>query len=179
MRVQHGFYFYIGFIVWLLTIPPSLKMVNNMFLLFHIAITIQFWHRCINYCLQNNWLLTSWDRKRPQPWPVEYIFFYVFSSQTVASEDEYDDVTVNQMLAPKTHETDATQILNNLLKEYDKKLRPDIGGKCFFKCSHWGLCVAALSCPWCWNPFSFTAFTLTHLGAPFTNLCHIHKLNLL
>uniref|UniRef100_A0A672Q9J5 Gamma-aminobutyric acid type A receptor subunit gamma3 n=1 Tax=Sinocyclocheilus grahami TaxID=75366 RepID=A0A672Q9J5_SINGR len=51
-------------------------------------------------------------------------------SQTVASEDdEYDDVTVNQMLAPKTHETDATQILNNLLKEYDKKLRPDIGVK--------------------------------------------------
>ncbi len=63
---------------------------------------------------------------------MEYIFFYFFSSQTVASEDEeYDDVTVNQMLAPKTHETDATQILNNLLKEYDKKLRPDIGGECF------------------------------------------------
>uniref|UniRef100_A0A8C2HY76 Gamma-aminobutyric acid type A receptor gamma3 subunit n=1 Tax=Cyprinus carpio TaxID=7962 RepID=A0A8C2HY76_CYPCA len=33
------------------------------------------------------------------------------------------------MLAPKTHETDTTQILNNLLKEYDKKLRPDIGVK--------------------------------------------------
>uniref|UniRef100_A0A671S338 Gamma-aminobutyric acid receptor subunit gamma-3 n=1 Tax=Sinocyclocheilus anshuiensis TaxID=1608454 RepID=A0A671S338_9TELE len=54
----------------------------------------------------------------------------IYFSQTVASEDdEYDDVTVNQMLAPKTHETDATQILNNLLKEYDKKLRPDIGVK--------------------------------------------------
>lgn len=36
---------------------------------------------------------------------------------------------MNQMLAPKTQETDATQILNNLLKEYDKKLRPDIGSK--------------------------------------------------
>lgn len=39
---------------------------------------------------------------------------------------------MNQMLAPKTprsHQSDATQILNNLLKEYDKKLRPDIGGK--------------------------------------------------
>lgn len=61
------------------------------------------------------------------------IFFSFFSSQTVASEDdEYDDVTVNQMLAPKTHETDATQILNNLLKEYDKKLRPDIGGESVF-----------------------------------------------
>ncbi|XP_057193522.1 gamma-aminobutyric acid receptor subunit gamma-3 isoform X2 [Triplophysa rosa] len=64
-----------------------------------------------------------------------FLYFLLLSvfrvcSQTVASEDdEYDDVTVNQMLAPKTHETDATQILNNLLKEYDKKLRPDIGVK--------------------------------------------------
>ncbi|KAF4078775.1 hypothetical protein AMELA_G00185430 [Ameiurus melas] len=49
-------------------------------------------------------------------------------SQTLASEDEeYDDVTVSQMLSPKKNEMDATQILNNLLKEYDKKLRPDIG----------------------------------------------------
>ncbi|XP_065128665.1 gamma-aminobutyric acid receptor subunit gamma-3 isoform X3 [Paramisgurnus dabryanus] len=64
-----------------------------------------------------------------------FLYFLLLSvfrvcSQTAASEDdEYDDVTVNQMLAPKTHETDATQILNNLLKEYDKKLRPDIGVK--------------------------------------------------
>ncbi|KAL7891377.1 hypothetical protein AOLI_G00008530 [Acnodon oligacanthus] len=58
----------------------------------------------------------------------------VYSSQTIASEEEeYDDVTVNQMLAPRTHETDATQILNNLLKEYDKKLRPDIGGEWRFQ----------------------------------------------
>ncbi|KAM9482073.1 gamma-aminobutyric acid receptor subunit gamma-3 [Clarias gariepinus] len=33
------------------------------------------------------------------------------------------------MLSPKKNEMDATQILNNLLKEYDKKLRPDIGVK--------------------------------------------------
>ncbi|KAM4738531.1 gamma-aminobutyric acid receptor subunit gamma-3 isoform 2-T2 [Anableps anableps] len=33
------------------------------------------------------------------------------------------------MLAPKSQETDTTEILNNLLKEYDKKLRPDIGVK--------------------------------------------------
>ncbi|KAJ8351790.1 hypothetical protein SKAU_G00232660 [Synaphobranchus kaupii] len=50
-------------------------------------------------------------------------------SQTIEYEEEYEDVTVNQRLAPKTQETDATQILNNLLKEYDKKLRPDIGSK--------------------------------------------------
>jgi gmma-aminobutyric acid receptor subunit gamma len=44
-------------------------------------------------------------------------------------EEEYEDVTMNQKLAPKTMEADTTEILNNLLKEYDKKLRPDIGGK--------------------------------------------------
>uniref|UniRef100_A0A3Q2DAY9 Gamma-aminobutyric acid receptor subunit gamma-3 n=1 Tax=Cyprinodon variegatus TaxID=28743 RepID=A0A3Q2DAY9_CYPVA len=43
--------------------------------------------------------------------------------------EDYEDVTVKQMLAPKSQETDATEILNNLLKEYDKKLRPDIGVK--------------------------------------------------
>lgn len=52
------------------------------------------------------------------------------SPPALASEDEeYDDVTVSQMLSPKKEEMDATQILNNLLKEYDKKLRPDIGGE--------------------------------------------------
>uniref|UniRef100_A0A669DZ38 Gamma-aminobutyric acid receptor subunit gamma-3 n=1 Tax=Oreochromis niloticus TaxID=8128 RepID=A0A669DZ38_ORENI len=50
-------------------------------------------------------------------------------SLTIESEEDYEDVTVNQMLAPKSQQTDATEILNNLLKEYDKKLRPDIGVK--------------------------------------------------
>lgn len=45
------------------------------------------------------------------------------------SEEDYDDTTVEQMLAPRSQETDTTEILNNLLKEYDKKLRPDIGGE--------------------------------------------------
>ncbi|XP_040195296.1 gamma-aminobutyric acid receptor subunit gamma-3-like [Rana temporaria] len=46
-------------------------------------------------------------------------------------DDEYEDLTINQkwVLAPKTQDTDATLILNKLLKEYDKKLRPDIGVK--------------------------------------------------
>ncbi|OCT92502.1 hypothetical protein XELAEV_18015558mg [Xenopus laevis] len=46
-------------------------------------------------------------------------------------DDEYEDLTMNQkwVLAPKTQDTDATLILNKLLKEYDKKLRPDIGIK--------------------------------------------------
>lgn len=39
------------------------------------------------------------------------------------------DTTVNQMLVPRSHQEDATIVLNNLLKEYDKTLRPDIGGK--------------------------------------------------
>uniref|UniRef100_A0A8C4H7I8 Gamma-aminobutyric acid receptor subunit gamma-3 n=1 Tax=Dicentrarchus labrax TaxID=13489 RepID=A0A8C4H7I8_DICLA len=50
-------------------------------------------------------------------------------SLTVEYEEDYEDVTVNQMLAPKSQDTDTTEILNNLLKEYDKKLRPDIGVK--------------------------------------------------
>lgn len=49
-------------------------------------------------------------------------------------EEEYEDVTVNQMLAPKSQDSDTTEILNNLLKEYDKKLRPDIGGKAATSC---------------------------------------------
>uniref|UniRef100_A0A8D0KS61 Gamma-aminobutyric acid receptor subunit gamma-3 n=1 Tax=Strix occidentalis caurina TaxID=311401 RepID=A0A8D0KS61_STROC len=46
-------------------------------------------------------------------------------------EDEYEDGTTNQkwVLAPKTQDTDVTLILNKLLREYDKKLRPDIGLK--------------------------------------------------
>uniref|UniRef100_G3PKR2 Gamma-aminobutyric acid type A receptor subunit gamma3 n=1 Tax=Gasterosteus aculeatus aculeatus TaxID=481459 RepID=G3PKR2_GASAC len=47
-------------------------------------------------------------------------------------EDYGGDVAASQMLAPKAQDTDATEILNALLREYDKKLRPDIG---------------ALSCP--------------------------------
>lgn len=54
--------------------------------------------------------------------------FYLYSSLTIEYEEDYEDVTVNQMLVSKSQETDATEILNNLLKEYDKKLRPDIGG---------------------------------------------------
>ncbi|NXR51407.1 GBRG3 protein, partial [Hippolais icterina] len=46
-------------------------------------------------------------------------------------EDEDEDGTTNQkwVLAPKTQDTDVTLILNKLLREYDKKLRPDIGIK--------------------------------------------------
>lgn len=52
------------------------------------------------------------------------------------AEEDYEDVIVNQMLVPKSQDTDTTQILNNLLKEYDKKLRPDIGGNCFVYCCY-------------------------------------------
>ncbi|XP_058522502.1 gamma-aminobutyric acid receptor subunit gamma-3-like [Ochotona princeps] len=46
-------------------------------------------------------------------------------------EDEYEDSSANQkwVLAPKSQDTDVTLILNKLLREYDKKLRPDIGIK--------------------------------------------------
>ncbi|XP_078258235.1 gamma-aminobutyric acid receptor subunit gamma-3 isoform X3 [Rhinoraja longicauda] len=46
-------------------------------------------------------------------------------------EDEIEDFTIKQkwVLAPKLQGRDMTNILNGLLKEYDKKLRPDIGRK--------------------------------------------------
>ncbi|NXC97380.1 GBRG4 protein, partial [Certhia brachydactyla] len=46
-------------------------------------------------------------------------------------EYDYDYVSINKtwVLTPKAQETDATQILNSLLKNYDNKLRPDIGIK--------------------------------------------------
>lgn len=45
-----------------------------------------------------------------------------------ADDEDPNDASVNQMLVPRSHHEDATRILNNLLKEYDKTLRPDIGG---------------------------------------------------
>ncbi|CAI5772143.1 Gamma-aminobutyric acid receptor subunit gamma-3 [Podarcis lilfordi] len=46
-------------------------------------------------------------------------------------EDDFEDFTTNQkwVMSPKTHDTDVTLLLNKLLREYDKKLRPDIGMK--------------------------------------------------
>lgn len=55
----------------------------------------------------------------------------LYSSSSIEYEEDYEDIIVNQMLVPKSQDTDTTKILNNLLKEYDKKLRPDIGGNCF------------------------------------------------
>lgn len=63
---------------------------------------------------------------------TDFVCACVFFSpicRAIEYDEEYEDVTVNQMLAPRSQETDATQILNNLLKDYDKKLRPDIGGE--------------------------------------------------
>lgn len=56
---------------------------------------------------------------------------HLYSSLSTEYEEDYEDVIVNQMLVSKSQDTDTTEILNNLLKEYDKKLRPDIGGNCF------------------------------------------------
>uniref|UniRef100_A0A3P9JG19 Gamma-aminobutyric acid type A receptor gamma3 subunit n=1 Tax=Oryzias latipes TaxID=8090 RepID=A0A3P9JG19_ORYLA len=62
--------------------------------------------------------------------PVVLLSVLYPCSETVEyHEEDYDDTTVKQMLAPRSQETDTTEILNNLLKEYDKKLRPDIGVK--------------------------------------------------
>uniref|UniRef100_A0A665U686 Gamma-aminobutyric acid receptor subunit gamma-3-like n=1 Tax=Echeneis naucrates TaxID=173247 RepID=A0A665U686_ECHNA len=62
----------------------------------------------------------------PPPFPHPYS-----SDLLEYGDDDEDqhDTTVNQMLVPRSHQEDATLILNNLLKEYDKTLRPDIGGR--------------------------------------------------
>ncbi|KAH0630723.1 hypothetical protein JD844_003906 [Phrynosoma platyrhinos] len=44
-------------------------------------------------------------------------------------DDEYLSANKTWILTPKAQETDATQILNALLRDYDNKLRPDIGIK--------------------------------------------------
>lgn len=64
--------------------------------------------------------------------------FCLHSFLTMDYEEDYEDVTVNQMLAPKSQDTHTTKILNTLLKDYDNKLRPDIGGKWFFCSPHGG-----------------------------------------
>ncbi|KAB0394970.1 hypothetical protein E2I00_001117 [Balaenoptera physalus] len=53
----------------------------------------------------------------------------IFTRSRKVEEDEYEDSSSNQkwVLAPKSQDTDVTLILNKLLREYDKKLRPDIG----------------------------------------------------
>ncbi|XP_044088071.1 gamma-aminobutyric acid receptor subunit gamma-3 isoform X3 [Neovison vison] len=67
--------------------------------------------------------------------PKLLLFLCLFSGLHARSrkveEDEYEDSSSNQkwVLAPKSQDTDVTLILNKLLREYDKKLRPDIGIK--------------------------------------------------
>ncbi|XP_031359986.1 gamma-aminobutyric acid receptor subunit gamma-3 isoform X3 [Lonchura striata] len=63
--------------------------------------------------------------------PVLFLLSVFHACSRKIEEDEYEDGTTNQkwVLAPKTQDTDVTLILNKLLREYDKKLRPDIGIK--------------------------------------------------
>ncbi|XP_069732248.1 gamma-aminobutyric acid receptor subunit gamma-3 isoform X3 [Phaenicophaeus curvirostris] len=63
--------------------------------------------------------------------PVFFFLSVFHACSRQLEEDEYEDGTTNQkwVLAPKTQDTDVTLILNKLLREYDKKLRPDIGIK--------------------------------------------------
>ncbi|XP_061681567.1 gamma-aminobutyric acid receptor subunit gamma-3 [Syngnathoides biaculeatus] len=64
-------------------------------------------------------------------WPPPPLLLLLVLARCVTSayEDDYEDVTVQQMLASRSQQSDTTQILNGLLKEYDRKLRPDIGVK--------------------------------------------------
>ncbi|NWV27504.1 GBRG4 protein, partial [Origma solitaria] len=67
-------------------------------------------------------------RELPQPWLCP---LYLLSRCESTEEYDYDYLSINKtwVLTPKAQETDATQILNSLLKNYDNKLRPDIGIK--------------------------------------------------
>ncbi|XP_072433095.1 gamma-aminobutyric acid receptor subunit gamma-3 [Chiloscyllium punctatum] len=61
-----------------------------------------------------------------------FLLLSVFQACSRKIDDgEDEDRTVNQtwVLTSKMQDRDATKILNHLLKEYDKKLRPDIGMK--------------------------------------------------
>uniref|UniRef100_A0A8C9NTB5 Gamma-aminobutyric acid type A receptor subunit epsilon n=3 Tax=Carduelinae TaxID=37599 RepID=A0A8C9NTB5_SERCA len=62
----------------------------------------------------------------PRPCPLSLL-----SRCESTEEYDYDYLSINKtwVLTPKAQETDATQILNSLLKNYDNKLRPDIGIK--------------------------------------------------
>ncbi|NWT14712.1 GBRG4 protein, partial [Vireo altiloquus] len=72
--------------------------------------------------------LPSSARELPQPClrPLSLL-----SRCESTEEYDYDYLSINKtwVLTPKAQETDATQILNSLLKNYDNKLRPDIGIK--------------------------------------------------
>ncbi|NXU17382.1 GBRG4 protein, partial [Pardalotus punctatus] len=67
-------------------------------------------------------------RELPQPCLCP---LYLLSRCESTEEYDYDYLSINKtwVLTPKAQETDATQILNSLLKNYDNKLRPDIGIK--------------------------------------------------
>ncbi|XP_041895792.1 gamma-aminobutyric acid receptor subunit gamma-4 [Corvus kubaryi] len=73
-------------------------------------------------------LLPGSARELPQPClcPLSLL-----SRCESTEEYDYDYLSINKtwVLTPKAQETDATQILNSLLKNYDNKLRPDIGIK--------------------------------------------------
>ncbi|XP_005046199.1 PREDICTED: gamma-aminobutyric acid receptor subunit epsilon [Ficedula albicollis] len=65
-------------------------------------------------------------RELPHPCPLSLL------SRCESTEEydyDYPNISKTWVLTPNTQETDATQILNSLLKNYDNKLRPDIGIK--------------------------------------------------
>lgn len=59
---------------------------------------------------------------------------FVLSPLCSSFQNDDDDEVSNKtwVLTPKVYESDVTHILNSLLDGYDNKLRPDIGGGCWF-----------------------------------------------
>lgn len=114
--------------VWCLTIIYSrlqVKQESACINACHVLLLRQSFH---DNCVSLNMIKTPRPPIPPHPTP----FSHTHSSdlREYGDDDEdHQDTTVNQMLVPRSHQEDATLILNNLLKEYDKTLRPDIGGK--------------------------------------------------
>lgn len=50
------------------------------------------------------------------------------SCSSLQNDDDDEVSNKTWVLTPKVYESDVTHILNGLLKGYDNKLRPDIGG---------------------------------------------------
>lgn len=85
-----------------------------------------------------NHITSTLQIKLPDFFSLNYYYFYqptdcmaFFLSPPCSSlqNDDEDEVSNKTwVLTPKVYESDVTHILNGLLKGYDNKLRPDIGG---------------------------------------------------
>lgn len=96
-----------------------------MTFLFGVRI-FQLQQRATEKCID---LITNKDNMKNGHYLMFTFFLFSYSSLQKEEED-YEDAPSNKtwLLTRKFHDNDVTSILNGLLKGYDNKLRPDIGG---------------------------------------------------